>query len=99
MITLSVQEIMVTDMDARKSYFDEYEEVASDESSSEFSNVTISNISILALLWKFSYNFGPNKLFFSGRHSSLGCLKVSRTFWRVRTKLHMQPNLYLLILF
>ena len=34
-LTLSVQEIMVTDIDTRKSYFDEYEEVASDESSSE----------------------------------------------------------------
>ena len=35
MITLSVQEIMVTDMAAKKLYFDEYEEVASDESSSK----------------------------------------------------------------
>ena len=33
-ITLSVEEIMVTDMAAKKSYFDEYEETG-DESSSE----------------------------------------------------------------
>ena len=34
-ITLSVEEIMVTDMYAKKSYFNEYEEVNSNESSSE----------------------------------------------------------------
>ena len=34
-ITLSVEEIMVTDMATKKSYFDECEEIKSNESSSE----------------------------------------------------------------
>ena len=35
MIMFSAEEIMVTDLAAKKSYFDEYEEMNSDESSSE----------------------------------------------------------------
>ena len=34
-ITLSVEEIMVTELNTKRSYFDEYEEMVSDESSSE----------------------------------------------------------------
>ena len=34
-IMLSVEEIMVTDLAITRSYFDEYEEMVSDESSSE----------------------------------------------------------------
>ena len=34
-ITLSVEEIMVTELNTKRSYFDEYEEMNSDESSSE----------------------------------------------------------------
>ena len=34
-ITLSVEEIMATKLDTKYSYFDEYEEMVSDESSSE----------------------------------------------------------------
>ena len=34
-ITLSVEEIMATELTLRKSYFDEYEEIVSYESSSE----------------------------------------------------------------
>ena len=34
-ITLSVEEIMATELDTKRSYFDEYEEMVSDESSSE----------------------------------------------------------------
>ena len=34
-ITLSVEEIMATKLTRKRSYFDEYEEIVSDESSSE----------------------------------------------------------------
>ena len=34
-ITLSVEEIMVTELNTKRSYFDEYEEMVSDESLSE----------------------------------------------------------------
>ena len=34
-ITLSVEEIMVTELNTKRSYFDEYEEIVSDESSSD----------------------------------------------------------------
>ena len=34
-ITLSVEDVMVTDLTTKNSYFDEYEEMVSDESSSE----------------------------------------------------------------
>ena len=34
-ITLSVEEIMATELNTKRSYFDEFEEMNSDESSSE----------------------------------------------------------------
>ena len=34
-ITLSVKEVMATELNTKRSYFDEYEEMVSDESSSE----------------------------------------------------------------
>ena len=34
-ITLSVEEIMVTELNTKRPYFDEYEEMVSDESTSE----------------------------------------------------------------
>ena len=34
-ITLSVEEIMITELNTKRSYFDEYEEIVSDESLSE----------------------------------------------------------------
>ena len=45
-ITLSVEEIMATKLATKESYFDEYEEMVSDESSSEEAdeNVTIGDI-------------------------------------------------------
>ena len=46
MVTLSVEEIMVTDLTTKKSYFDEYEEI---ESSNQNLNVTYGNILLTIL--------------------------------------------------
>ena len=45
-ITLSVEEVIVTDLATKKSYFDEYKEI---ESSDENENVTIGNILLTIL--------------------------------------------------